>query len=160
MLFARLLSSVLLCCLSSWACAQQAGCSSSFSDSEVARLIVNNYVASGATAPAITLQTSPAGFTFRAVCLSNAGVRDLYRFVSLVAYFTYNGSAPAYGQFEFECINAAWSATSSILGPAVTARTMLTPDAPAITAKLRTDCAYCLNPTLLQTDAVTHCYGK
>ena len=153
-----LLVAVFLHCLSSWARAQEAGCDASFNDLQVAGLIASNLVT---TAPSIVLQTSPAGFSFRAVCLSSSGVRDRYRFVSLVVYYSLNGSSPLYGQFEFECVNSTWSATSSVLSTASQGRVILAADAPAITATVKTDCALCVNYLNGQlVDSVHHCYGE
>ncbi|KAL5493715.1 hypothetical protein EMCRGX_G014934 [Ephydatia muelleri] len=152
-----LLVAVFLHCLSSWARAQEAGCDASFNDLQVAGLIASNLVT---TAPSIVLQTSPAGFSFRAVCLSSSGVRDRYRFVSLVVYYSLNGSSPLYGQFEFECVNSTWSATSPVLSVASQGRVILAADAPAITATVKTDCALCVNyPNAQVVDSVHHCYA-
>lgn len=138
--------------------AQEIGCDATFSDTEAASLIASNYASSGGATSTVQLQTSPDGFSLRVVCLSSYGVRDRYRFVSLVAYFSLNGGVPQYGQFEFECVNAAWSANSPFLSTSTTRRAILAADALAISAAPRTDCAYCLN-NLYYTDPVNHCYA-
>ena len=51
-----------------------------------------------------------------------------------------------YGQFEFECVNSAWSATSNFLESTSFDRTTLTSTSAAVSANNRTDCGYCLNP--------------
>ena len=74
--------------------AQQAGCSDPPSSStQVANLIASNINGAQGTVN-ITLQMSPAGFMFRAVCLSSSGIRNQYRFVSIVAYYSVNGETP------------------------------------------------------------------
>ncbi|KAL5459897.1 hypothetical protein EMCRGX_G033285 [Ephydatia muelleri] len=144
-----LLAAVLVLCTPPLTKAQQPGCSSSFTNTSVEDLIAQNYQRQDGSRPTITLQPSPAGFTFHVVCLSSSGVRNQYRFVSIVAYFTTDDEAvssagvPIYGQFEFECV----------------VRTV--PPA-AINASIRTDCAYCLKPTNpmgppRNTDPVNHC---
>ena len=149
--------------------AQYQGCSSSFTETQVQSLIASNYVGSGqGTAPTITLQLSPAGFKFRVVCLSSSGIRNQYRFVSIVAYFTTSDTAvspsgvPVYVQFEFECVGSVWSATSSILDSTSLDRTQLTTTASAISIANRTDCSYCLKPVQSprQSDQINHCYGE
>lgn len=158
-----LLTALLIGCLPSWASAQEGGCNASFTDSLVAGLIASSYVSSVTTAPSVALQTSPAGFSFRPVCLSSSGVRNRYRFVSLVAYYSLNGSSLQYGQFEFECVNSAWSATSPILRTALSGRVILAPDSPALNATVRTDCSLCLNlnyASYYMKDPVNHCYGE
>lgn len=157
-----LLTALLIGCLPSWASAQEGGCNASFTDSLVAGLIASSYVSSVTTAPSVALKTSPAGFSFRPVCLSSSGVRNRYRFVSLVAYYLLNGSSLQYGQFEFECVNSAWSATSPILRTAPSGRVILAPDSPALNATVRTDCSLCLNlnyASYYMKDPVNHCYG-
>eukprot|EP00731_Ephydatia_muelleri_P010759 Em0005g1345a len=148
--------------------AQYQGCSSSFTETQVQSLIASNYVGSGqGTAPTITLQLSPAGFKFRVVCLSSSGIRNQYRFVSIVAYFTTSDTAvspsgvPVYVQFEFECVGSVWSATSSILDSTSLDRTQLTTTASAISVANRTDCSYCLKPVQSprQSDQINHCYA-
>ena len=144
--------------------AQQAGCSGPLSSTQVATLIASNINGPQGTAT-ITLQMSPAGFMFRVVCLSSSGVRDQYRFVSIVAYYTNsNTGLTQYGQFEFECGNSGWSATSIILGLfTLHNQQTLMANSPAITAANRTDCAYCLNSGFASpprfTDTVNHCSG-
>lgn len=149
--------------------AQQAGCSSSFTNTSVAALIASNYQNDGqGPAPTIVLHTSPAGFTFRVVCLSSSGLRNQYRFVSIVAYFTTSqvsvspAGVPLYGQFEFECVGSSWSASSPLLDNALFCRTY-TPA--AINASIRTDCAYCLKGVSAlspprSTDSINHCSGE
>ena len=155
-MFEKLLLAVLLVyCFSSRTWAQQVGCNSTISNAQVTSLIASSF---GKTASNVVLHSS------RIVCLSSSGVRNYYRFVSIVANFTYSGGniTQTYAQFEFECVNSVWSAASNILGPIGTARTLLKPDDPAITASLRTDCAYCLSPAagLQLLDQVHHCYRE
>ena len=143
--------------------AQQAGCSGPPTESQVVTLIANNINGAQGTAT-ITLQMSPAGFTFRVVCLSSSGVRNQYRFVSIVAYYTNsNTGVTQYGQFEFECGNSMWSATSTILAQTLYNQQTLMANSPAITAANRTDCSYCLNSGFASpprfTDTVNHCSG-
>ena len=159
-------------CLSSLSVAQQAGCSNLPNSSEVARLVSDNSAAVGEQAtstsfPTITLHMSPAGFTFRVVCTSSSGIRNQYRFVSIVAYFTNitNGSGageePQYGQFEFECTDSEWAARSNILNQTLYDRTTLASNSIAINASQRTDCSYCLNPVPSPprfADTVNHCH--
>ncbi|KAL5493368.1 hypothetical protein EMCRGX_G014542 [Ephydatia muelleri] len=96
----------------------------------------------------IILETSPFGS--RVVCSSSSGIRDQYRFVSIVAYFTTSDASvsppgvPVYGQFEFECVNSAWSASSTLLDSTSKDRTMLSAGSAAINATITTNCAYCL----------------
>ena len=156
---------------SSLAAAQLMGCDSSFTDAQVAALIGQNYLASGqgSVPPTITLQMSPEGFTFRVVCSSLSGIRNQYRFVSIVAYFTsskptsVSPGVPLYGQFEFECVNSVWSATSTLLDNTLFDRTEYTTAAfSAVNATITTSCAYCLKPSRSErvSDTVNHCSGK
>ena len=157
-------------CTSSLTTAQQDGCDGPPSnDSEVEALIAHNYAggSQGITPPAIVLQVSPAGFKYRVVCLSSSGIRNRYRFVSIVAYFTTSDANvsqsgdPVYGQFEFECVKSTWSATSRFLEDTALNRVSLTATSAAINASLRTDCAYCLSSSTRSpprsTDVVNHC---
>ena len=144
--------------------AQQAGCSGPPSSAQVQTLIASNINAPQGTAT-ITLQT------FRVVCLSSSGIRNQYRFVSIVAYYfnsnVNNGATLQYGQFEFECdasTSNAWSSTGNLLDAAIFNRVVpLAANSPAINATNRTDCAYCLNSGSLSpprfTDTVNHCSG-
>ena len=161
-----LLAAVLVLCTPPLTNAQQPGCSSSFTNTSVEDLIAQNYQRQDGSRPTITLQPSPAGFTFHVVCLSSSGMRNMYRFVSIVAYFTTDGSAGVpmymYGQFEFECVGLAWSAMSSLLDYPSKVRTI--PPA-AINASIRTDCAYCLKPAdpmgpPRNTDPFNHCSSE
>ena len=151
-------------CVATLTTAQQAGCSGPPSESQVQSLIYSNINGAQGTAT-ITLQMSPAGFTFRVVCLSSSGVRNQYRFVSIVAYYTNsNTGVTQYGQFEFECVSSVWSDTSPILGQfTLYNQQTLMANSPAITAANRTDCAYCLNSGFASpprfTDTVNHCSG-
>ena len=132
-------------------------------------LIAQNYASGGQgfQLPTITLQTSPFGY--RVMCSSSSGIRNKYRFVSIVAYYTTSdagvsgpGVPPIYGQFEFECVNSLWSVTSSLLDSTSTDRTApLTAASPAVVAANRTDCAYCLKPvsSLRVSDTINHCSG-
>ena len=149
--------------------AQQAGCSGPPSSSiQVVNLIASNVNDAQGTAN-ITLQMSPAGFMSRVVCLSSSGIRNQYRFVSIVAYYSVNEENPQYGQFEFECDDStsyAWSSTGNLSGAAIFNRvTNLTANSSAINATNRTDCAYCLNRVRVSlspprfTDTVNHCSG-
>ena len=157
---------ILVCGVRSFVGAQQAGCSTppSWTTTQVANLIANNLNGPQGSAT-ITLQMSPAGFTFRVVCLSSSGIRDQYRFVSIVAYYTNsNTGLTQYGQFEFECVSSVWSATGNLLDTAIFNRVVpLAANSPAINATNRTDCAYCLNSGSLSppryTDTVNHCSG-
>eukprot|EP00731_Ephydatia_muelleri_P010849 Em0005g1435a len=154
---------------SSLASAELEGCNTSFTDDQVATLIAKNYVGAGQSSlvPTITLQPSPNGFTFRVVCSSLSGKRNQYRFVSIVAYYTTSDGAvsppgvPIYGQFEFECVSSAWSATSSLLDNPSKDRTTLSAGSPAITANITTNCAYCLKKSVSSTERVSddtnHC---
>ena len=158
-----LLFVAVVCCLASQIGAQQAGCSGPPSATQVATLIASNINGAQGTAM-ITLQMSPAGFMSRVVCLSSSGVRNQYRFVSIVAYYLNSlTGVTQYGQFEFECGNSGWSATSPILDQASYNRQTLMANSPAITAANRTDCSYCLNSGFLSpprfTDTVNHCSG-
>ena len=156
-------------CLSSLTVAQQVGCSDPPSRTQVVSLIASNYGTDQAgNIPTITLQTSPFGFEgYRVVCSSSSGIRNQYRFVSIVAYFTTNDSnvsplgVPTYVQFEFECVNSTWETITNLLGAATTNRLPLSSDSPAINATSRTDCAYCLRPTssLRMSDYINHCSG-
>ena len=153
-----------VCCLVSQINAQQAGCSGPPSDStQVATLIARNINGPQGTAT-ITLQMSPAGFMFRVVCLSSSGIRNQYRFVSIVAYYlNSNTGLTQYGQFEFECVSSVWSATSTILDQTFYNRQPLMTNSSAITATNRTNCSYCLNSNYNSpprfTDTVNHCSG-
>ena len=141
--------------------AQQAGCSGPPSSTQVQSLIASNLNDPQGTAT-ITLQS------FRVVCLSSSGIRNQYRFVSIVANYSANEGTPQYGQFEFECdastsnINA-WSSTGNLLDLARFNRVNLTANSSAINATNRTDCAYCLNSGSMSpprfTDTVNHCSG-
>ena len=158
---------VYVSCVATLTTAQQAGCSGPPSDStQVANLIASNINGAQGTAN-IMLQISPAGFMFRVVCLSSSGIRNQYRFVSIVAYyFNSNGGTTQYGQFEFECVNSAWMASSTILDLATHNQQTLTANSPAINATNRTDCFYCLNSNYISppapprfTDTINHCSG-
>ena len=154
-----LVAAVLVCCSPSPTNAQPLGCSSSFTDSQVTYLL-SNYVPT-LNAYTIVLQNSTAGFTFRLVCLDSSSIRDHYSTVSLVAYFTLTDSSggvmgPMYGQFEFLCYSGLWY--YSRLFYIQDSSVILTSAAPAISAPLRTDCAYCLNTK--DTDPVNHCYRE
>ena len=145
---------------------QLSGCSGPPSNNtDVASLIASNYNGAQGTST-VMLQTSPEGFPFRVVCLSSSGIRNQYRFVSIVAYYTINGGAPQYGQFEFECVNTVWSATSTFLGNILYNRQPLMANSSAIRATIRTNCSYCLNGQNPQqfpprsTDTVNHCSGE
>ena len=151
-------------CLASLTVAQQAGCNSLPNGTQVENLISANFAGTGqgSSSIVIVLQTAPEGFTYRVVCASSSGIRNQYRFVSIVAYYTNNGVGSVYGQFEFECVNSVWSATSDFLENTVFDRnTTLTSISAAVSANNRTDCGYCLNPTFSSpprsTDAVNHC---
>ena len=150
-------------CLASLTVAQQAGCNSLSNSTQVENLISANFAGTGQASSSfvIVLQTAPEGFKYRVVCASSSGIRNQYRFVSIVAYYTNNGVGPVYGQFEFECVNSVWSATSIFLEATVFDRTTLTSTSAAVSANNRTDCGYCLNPTFSSpprsTDAVNHC---
>ena len=168
-MFATFLVAVLLHCCSSLAEAQpQSGCSSLPTSTQVATLIGQNYLGTGqGSAPTITLQTSPFGY--RVVCLSSSGFRNQYRFVSIVANYTTSDAnvsppgVPIYGQFEFECVNSAWSATSTLLDNTSKDRTTLSAGSAAITANITTNCAYCLKQSINSPERVSddtnHCSG-
>ena len=154
-------------CLTSLTAAQQAGCSSFPTNTQVATLISQNYVGNGqGLAPTITLETSPFGY--RVVCSSSSGFRNQYRFVSIVAYYTTSDASvspvgvPIYGQFEFECVNSVWSATSTLLENPTTDRTTLSAGSAAITANITTNCSYCLKRSASNvrvSDDTNHCSG-
>ena len=152
-----------LVCLASLTVAQQAGCNSLPNSAEVPNLISANFAGGGqgSSSYVIVLQTAPRGFTYRVVCASSSGVRNQYRFVSIVAYYTNNGVGPVYGQFEFECVNSVWSATSTFLESTAFDRTTLSSTSAAVSANNRTDCGYCLNPTFSSpprsADTINHC---
>ena len=144
--------------------AQQSGCGIPSSETQVAGLIAGNYAsAQGALLPSIVLQASLqwSNLSYRIVCLSTSGIRDRYRFVSIVAYYTINGQGPEYGQYEFECVQSQWSSHSTLLDVSLFNRVILTVSSPAINATLRTDCSYCLRPTqslsFRVSDAINHC---
>ena len=159
---------MLLQCCSSLTKAQQPGCSSVPTSTEVETLIAQNYVGAGqGTPPTIVLQTSPFGY--RVVCSSSSGIRNQYRFVSIVAFYTTSDGAvsppgvPIYGQFEFECVSSAWSATSTLLDTTSKDRTLLPEGSAAITANTTTNCAYCLKQSVSSPERVSddtnHCSG-
>ena len=166
-MFATFLAVVLLHCCASLTEAQQSGCSSFPTSSQVSALIGQNYLGPGqGTPPAITLQTSPFGY--RVVCSSSSGIRNQYRFVSIVANYTTSDGAvsppgvPIYGQFEFECVNSEWSATSTLLEATSTDRTVLSAGSAAIIANTTTNCAYCLKQSASNvrvSDDTNHCSG-
>ena len=81
--------------------AQQAGCNSLPNSAQVENLISANFAGTGqgSSSFVIVLQTAPEGFKNRVVCASSSGVRNQYRFVSIVAFYTINGVGPEYGQF-------------------------------------------------------------
>ena len=139
---------------------QREGCDAIFTEQRVSTLIASNYAEINLN---VALLESELGFKFRVVCLANSGQRDRYRFASVVAYYTRSSAptGPQYGQFEFECVNSVWSATSSFLEATVFDRTTLTSTSAAVSANNRTDCGYCLNPTFSSPprrgDAVNHC---
>ncbi|KAL5493359.1 hypothetical protein EMCRGX_G014529 [Ephydatia muelleri] len=145
--------------------AQQQGCNAPLSNADVEALIASNYATPQATVlPTIKLVTSPVGF--RLICLASFGFRNQYRFVSLVAYFTTSDATvsppgvPIFGQFEFECIGGSWSSTSTLLDASSFNREILSSNAPAINASLRTDCSLCLNSRRVpnrNTDPINHC---
>ena len=149
-------------CLTSLTVAQQAGCNLPNS-AQVADKISANLAGTGqgSSSNIIVLQTAPEGFAYRVVCASSSGVRNQYRFVSIVAYYTNKGEGPVYGQFEFECVNSVWSATSTFLESTSFDRKTLNSTSAAVSANNRTDCGYCLNPTFSSpprsADMVNHC---
>ena len=152
------------CIAPSLTAAQQPGCGIPSSNAQVASLIAGNYATpQGTTLPTIVLQTSPQWSTlsYRILCLSTSGIRDQYRFVSIVAYYTKDGQGPEYGQYEFECVQSQWSSSSTLLDASQFNRQIRTASSPAINATLRTDCSYCLAPTLSlsyrTSDAINHC---
>eukprot|EP00731_Ephydatia_muelleri_P019734 Em0012g559a len=152
------------CIAPSLTAAQQSGCGIPSSNAQVASLIAGNYATpQGTTLPTIVLQTSPQWSTlsYRILCLSTSGIRDQYRFVSIVAYYTKDGQGPEYGQYEFECVQSQWSSSSTLLDASQFNRQIRTASSPAINATLRTDCSYCLAPTLSlsyrTSDAINHC---
>ena len=150
-------------CFASLTVAQQAGCNSLPNSAQVSNLISANFAGTGQSSSSfnIVLRTAPEGFMYRVVCASSSGVRNQYRFVTIVAYYINNGAGPVYGQFEFECVNSVWSATSTFLENTSFDRTTLTATSPAVSANNRTDCGYCLNPTFSSpprsADTVHHC---
>ena len=154
-------------CLTSLTEAQQPGCSSFPTNTQVATLIAQNYLGNGQGSVQIILQTSPFGY--RVVCSSSSGIRNQYRFVSIVAYYTTSDGAVSppgvaiYSQFEFECVNSAWSATSLLLDSTSKDRTMLSAGSAAINANITTNCAYCLKKSVSSTERVSddtnHCSG-
>ena len=159
---------LLHCCASLTKAQPQPGCSSLPTSTEVPVLIAQNFAAGGQlpNPPTITLQASPFGY--RVVCSSSSGKRDQYRFVSIVANYTTSDAmvspagVPIYGQFEFECVNSAWSATSSLLEATSTDRTVLSAGSAAITANITTNCAYCLKRSASNvrvSDDTNHCSG-
>eukprot|EP00731_Ephydatia_muelleri_P012050 Em0006g944a len=127
--------------------AQLLGCGASFTDSQVASLIANNYAGSGQGNRSHHCAADVAsGVQVSGRCLSSSGFRDQYRFVSIVAYFTTSDATvsdpgvPIHGQFEFECVNSAWSASSSLLDATVLDRSTLQyPSSLAISVASRTD---------------------
>eukprot|EP00731_Ephydatia_muelleri_P010827 Em0005g1413a len=154
---------MLLHCCSSLTEAQQSGCSNLPTSTQVTTLIAQNFAPGGQSQnpPTITLP-----FGYRVVCSSSSGFRNQYRFVSIVVYYTTSDASmspagvPIYGQFEFECISSAWSATSSLLDNPSKDRTMLSAGSPAITANITTNCAYCLKPSVSPervSDDTNHC---
>ena len=158
---------LLQCCASLTKAQPQAGCSNIFTSSQVTDLISRNYVGFGqGTPPTIVLQ-SPFGY--RVVCSSSSGIRNQYRFVSIVANYTTSDGAvsppgvPIYGQFEFECVSSAWSATSALLDNPSKDRTLLPEGSAAITANITTNCAYCLKQSVStperMSDDTNHCSG-
>ncbi|KAL5493408.1 hypothetical protein EMCRGX_G014585, partial [Ephydatia muelleri] len=163
-MFATFLVVVLLHCCSSLTEAQpQPGCSSVPTSTQVTTLIAQNYAGSGqGTPPTILLQTSPFGY--RVVCSSSSGIRNQYRFVSIVAYYTTSDAnvsppgVPIYGQFEFECVSSAWSATSTLLDQTSKDRTLLSAGSAAITANITTNCLKQIGSTPERvSDDTNHC---
>ena len=165
-MFTTCLAVALFLCCSSLTVAQQVGCSDFPNRTQVESLIASNYgTDQSGNIPIIRLQTSPFGY--RLMCSSCSGIRNQYRFVSIVAYFTTSDAnvsppgVPIYVQFEFECANSIWTTTSNLLGAATTNRLPLSSDSAAINATSKTECAYCLRPTsaLRMSDSINHCCG-
>ena len=90
---------------------------------------------------------------YNVVCLAAGSTRDTYRFVSVVANFSCNGTQSEcdgntlLSQFEFGCVDGGsgseWS--PSIQGSTVDIRT--TPADGTLNTSARTDCAICISPT-------------
>ena len=92
------------------------------------------------------------------VCLAQASVRDLYRYVSvLVRYLRFSGGmAPVTvtAQVEYECIAGEWGFSR----PSVDFNSNAT-----LTSLVRTDCNLCIGPatapaSFVLTD-IEHCFG-
>ena len=134
---------------------------------------------SGLIADAITLGDSGSVpdilvLDSQTVCLAVGPTRDLYRYVSVVVSFNCSGSlAPgnALGistcdgeltvQFDFECVaGPQWQRAVTLGGDNV-----FNPADGSLTTSLRTDCSFCVDPTIagsfgLTVDMATHCAGR
>lgn len=93
---------------------------------------------------------------YTVVCLAQGGEQDTWRFVSLVALYTYNGTNLTTSQFQFECVESNWTATVNGVDEYIRTDT---PDANISTA-LRTDCALCIDPRqAMAASNPHHCLG-
>ena len=134
---------------------------------------------SGLIADAVTLGDSGSApdilvLDSQTVCLAVGPTRDRYRYASVVVSFNCFGSlAPgnALGisscngdltvQFDFECVaGPQWQRALTLGGDNV-----FNPADGSLTTSLRTDCSFCVDPTIagslgLTADMATHCAGN
>ncbi len=106
-------------------------------------------------------QTEPNNITIRLikytfVCIAQGAEQDTWRFVSLVANFTNNGTN-LISQFQFECVESNWTATVNGL----TQYTRTDPPDASVNTSLRRDCALCIDPRQAPlANNSHHCLGE
>ena len=153
---------------------QSLGCSDTFSDELVTKLVAENF---GAGTLAVRLENEPNGYRFQVVCLAGpAGETRHYTHASLVVFHSVNASKAVYGQYEFECdlqgVNGApltWSSgfLGSFLGTSG-ADNRLVPltRPPPYSLRPAVNCVACVNPahslggSRANADPVSHCVGE
>ncbi len=94
--------------------------------------------------PENTTQPTVELIRYNLVCEATAGVRNTYRYVSLVAEYILNGTGPAIlSQFEFGCsAEGVWE--PEVVG-SINNTFTFPPDA-TLNTSLRTNCSLCLSP--------------
>ena len=96
---------------------------------------------------------------FTRVCESTSSVVGMFRYVSVVAEYTRNGTLTQ-SQFEYSC-----QVLSNVWGIVVSGRStfiVTTPPDAALNTSLRTDCHQCLSPLRpgSSSDSIHHCSGE
>ncbi len=117
---------------------------------------VDSLVTASFTNQSTNIVTNISNTDYTVVCLSQGVEIDTWRFISLVALYTYNGTNHT-SQFQFECVESKW--TAIVNGSDEYIRTD-PPDA-SINTTLRTDCALCIDPQqAMSASNPQHCLGE